>query len=149
MKGWLLIQPYTEYLEATNQSDAEKPQTYILLKREAAAAATEGAAPVMFAIKYAINYPDSIKVFAENEGTQIGATFNTRDRDNVPGGNNGAYEIKGSPWESTGTFVNVAEKKETDFLKFFICHSKTPKGLHLRWEVGLDEISDGEIIGSI
>jgi hypothetical protein len=146
MKGWLLIQPYDEYLAATNQSDAAKPETYILLKRESSAA--EGAAPVMYAIKYAINYPDSIKIFAENEGTQIGATFNTRDRDNVPGGNNGTYEIKGSPWESTGIFVNVAQKTETDFQKFFICHSNAANGLHLRWEVGLDEVADGEMISS-
>ncbi len=38
MKGWLLIQPYDEYLAATNQSDAAKPETYILLKRESSAA---------------------------------------------------------------------------------------------------------------
>jgi hypothetical protein len=143
MKGWLLIQPYAEYLEATGQSKAEKPETFILLKHESVAAA-EGAAPVMFAIKYAIQHPDSMKIFAEQDGTQIGATFNTRN--NEPGGNNGAYEIKGSPWESAGTFVNVAEKKETDFPRFFICHSKAPSGLHLRWEVGLDEVSDGEMI---
>ena len=145
MKGWLLIQPYAEYLEATNQSEAARPETYILLKREASAAA-ETTAPVMFAIQFAIQYPDSIKIFAEHEGTQIGATFSTRD--NEPGGNNGTYEIKGSPWESTGIFVNVAPKKETDFPNFFICHSKAPNGLHLRWEVGLDEVSDGEMISA-
>lgn len=142
MKGWLLIQPYDEYLAATNQSEVEKPETYILLKREAPAPTV--AAPVMLAIQFAIHYPDSIKIFAEQEGTQIGATFNTRN--NEPGGNNGTYEIKGSPWESAGTFVNVAEKKESDFPKFFICHSNAPSGLHLRWEVGLDEAADGDMI---
>lgn len=143
MKGWILIQPYAEYLEATGQSEAAKPETFILLKREASSLA-EGAFPVMYGVKYAIKYPDSIKIFAEQEGTQIGATFNTRN--NEPGGNNGNYEIKGSPLESTGTFVNVAPKKETDFQNFFICHSNTPNGLQLRWEVGLDEISDGDMI---
>jgi hypothetical protein len=137
MKGWLLIQPYDEYLAATNQSDVERPSTFVLLNRESLAPA-DGILPLSYAIKTA----GFLRLFAEHEETKIGAHFNIKD--NVPDGNNGDYEIKGGRLESSGTFINVAPKEETEFKKFFICHSNTNKGLHLRWEVGLDEITDDE-----
>ena len=137
MKGWLLIQPYDEYLAATNQSDATRPSTFVLLNRESLAPA-DGVLPLSYAIKTA----GFLRVFAEHEETKIGANFNIKN--NVPDGHNGDYEIKGGRLESAGTFINVAPKEETEFKKFFICHSNTTHGLHLRWEVGLDEITDDE-----
>ena len=139
MKGWLLIQPYNEYLAATDQTDAEKPGTFILLNREGLFA-SEGVLPLSYAIKSG----GFLRVFAEHEGTKIGANFDVVN--NVPDGKNGDYEIKGGRLESEGTFINVAVKEETEFKKFFICHSNTTKGLHLRWELGLDEIVDDEDI---
>jgi hypothetical protein len=138
MKGWLLVQPYDEYLEATHQRGAAKPETFVLLNNQLPPGA-EGVYP----ISYAIKSQQFLKLFAENAETKIGANFNIEN--NVPDGDNGAYEITGGRLGGTGTFVNVAAKEEApDFGKFFICHSNTPNGLHLRWEVGLDEIVDGE-----
>ena len=137
MKGWLLIQPYDEYLAATNQSDVEKPSTFVLLNRESLAPA-DGVLPLSYAIKTA----GFLRLFAEHEDTKIGAHFNVKN--NVPDGNNGDYEIKGGRLESAGTFINVTPKEETEFKKFFICHSSASHGMHLRWEVGLDEITDDE-----
>jgi hypothetical protein len=137
MKGWLLIQPYDEYLAATNQSDAASPATFILLTREGLSP-TESVLPLTYAVKTG----GFLRVFAEHEETKIGANFNITK--NVPEGNNGDYEIKGGRFESHGNFINVTPKEQTEFKKFFICHSNTTKGLHLRWEVGLDEFVDDE-----
>ena len=139
MKGWLLIQPYDEYLAATDQTGAERPATFILLTRESLSP-TEGVLPLSYAIKSG----GFLRVFAEHEDIKIGANFNIKD--NVPDGHNGDYEITGGRMESHGVFVNVNPKQDTEFKKFFICHSDTTKGLHLRWEIGLDDIVDDEDI---
>jgi|HubBroStandDraft_1064217.scaffolds.fasta_scaffold616879_1 hypothetical protein len=139
MKGWVFIQPYAEYLEATHQSGASKPETFILLNQQSSSI-DQGAFPVTYAIKSG----NFLRVFAEHEAIKIGANFNIKN--NVPGDNNGTYEIKGGRLDGSGIFINVAAKEETDFGKLFICHSNTPDGLHLRWEVGLDEIVNDENI---
>ena len=139
MKGWLLIQTYAEYREATHQSHASSPESFILLNHQSSTTA-KGAFPISHSIKV----QDFLKVYAEHDGTKVDAKFNIVN--NVQDGDNGTYQIKGGRFSGAGTFVNIAPKEESDFKMFFLCHSNSPSGLYLRWEVGISELVEAESI---
>jgi hypothetical protein len=137
MKGWLFIEPQAEYLKTTHQANVKRAETFILLHLQ-----PPPITPGAFPITHSIKDQEFLKIYGEWEGVKINANFNTVN--NVQDGDNGAYEIKGGRFNGTGTFVNVTPKEHADFKMFFLCHSNSPNGLFLRWEVGINEIIDAQ-----